>query len=93
VVLLAGPSAEEEVASAAALVRPGEAAFAEVGLAGAPNPALADAGLAEALRLLAGVGGSGMGREERAGAKSARSARSAAVIRLSRGLSNCIHSL
>jgi hypothetical protein len=35
-------------------------------------------------------GGTGIGREARAGAKRARSARSAAMIRVSRGLSNCI---
>jgi hypothetical protein len=42
----------------------------------------------------AGVGvGSGIGREARAGAKTARKARSAAEIRVSRGLSDCMDSL
>jgi len=37
--------------------------------------------------------GSGIGREARAGAKTARRARSAAEIRVSRGLSDCMDSL
>jgi hypothetical protein len=42
----------------------------------------------------AGIGlGSGIGREARAGAKTARRARSAAEIRVSRGLSDCMDSL
>jgi hypothetical protein len=41
----------------------------------------------------AGERGTGSGREAWAGAKRVRKARSAAVIRVSRGLSNCMHSL
>ena len=47
---------------------------------------------AAAERSAAGTG-SGIGREALAGAKTDRKARSAAEIRVSRGLSDCMHSL
>jgi hypothetical protein len=55
-------------------------------------PGVAAGGWVAVERSAAGTG-SGIGREALAGAKTDRKARSAAEIRVSRGLSDCIHSL
>jgi hypothetical protein len=69
--------------------------MAAAGVVAAPGevvPAVVADDVAAAERSAAGTG-SGIGREALAGAKTDRKARSAAEIRVSRGLSDCMHSL
>ena len=67
-------------------------ALGRVAASGAVVSAAVVPGVVGAERSAAGTG-SGSGREALAGAKTDRKARSAAEIRVSRGLSDCMHSL